>query len=200
MTYTEKFTETHCLMDSLHPIAVTGTTNGTWVCVKNYHRVVVTAQIGATNQTFDLKIQEAQDAAATSAGDAAARAPCAVSFATAFASMSNTVRRWPFFRILAAIGPPMIPRPMKPTAVISTPSFCRRNSSVELRASTYSPYWSRRFVAADRPKIGILSNVIEYIDECKTNLRCTTRCPRLPTNRPAVRACKTSPGMPACRP
>lgn len=74
MTYTERFTETHALIDHLHPQDLTKETAGNWVCVKNYHRVVCVASIGATDQTFNLKLQEATDAAGTSSGDISGKA------------------------------------------------------------------------------------------------------------------------------
>ena len=42
------------------------------------------------------------------------RAPSATSLLTLSASMSKTETSWPFLMRLAAMGPPMLPRPMKP--------------------------------------------------------------------------------------
>src|SRR3569833_662806 len=59
------------------------------------------------------------DASATAFGDSAATAPAATSAFTACGLRSNTVSVCPAFITLRAIGAPMVPRPMKPTAVIN---------------------------------------------------------------------------------
>lgn len=74
MTYTEKFTETHVLLAHLHPQDLTQAVSGSWVSVANYHRVVCVCSVGATNQTFDLKLQEATDTSGTSSGDITGKA------------------------------------------------------------------------------------------------------------------------------
>src|SRR5262245_64542709 len=67
-------------------------------------------------------------AAATARGEAAAVAPASTSEATAFGLTSCTVSRWPFLRTLRAIGPPIVPSPMKPTSVIASPPSRRARS------------------------------------------------------------------------
>src|SRR2546423_2982183 len=59
-----------------------------------------------------------------SRASSAARPPAFVCCCNARGSMSKPITRWPAFMRLAAIGRPMLPRPMKAIAVIAgTPSI-----------------------------------------------------------------------------
>src|SRR5882672_10290000 len=62
-------------------------------------------------------------AAAASAALAAGLPPAATRLSSAPALRSKPVTSWPAFSRLAAIGPPILPRPMKPIAVMPS-SLC----------------------------------------------------------------------------
>ena len=59
-------------------------------------------------------VTTASTSRAACAGEAAASAPASTAFAVKAGTRSKTLRRWPAFSRLRAIGPPILPRPMNP--------------------------------------------------------------------------------------
>src|SRR5215470_8022122 len=83
------------------------------------------AELGRIVRTTSL-------ARATSPGDPAAFAPAATSASTRSLTTSHTVRGKPFFSTFLAMGPPMSPRPMKPTRIMS-PRSAKARGDVDER-------------------------------------------------------------------
>ena len=70
MSYTERFTEVHSLLTTLHPVSRgIATTDSAWVSVANYHRVILLINVGAMAQgaTLDVQIRQATNTAGAGA-------------------------------------------------------------------------------------------------------------------------------------
>jgi hypothetical protein len=87
--YTRYFSEDAELIASMpcdNGNAAVGEHNSGYVCVENYHRImilVILGEVGAAGSTLDLDVEEATDAAGTGAGNVAGIAPAQLTNADA---------------------------------------------------------------------------------------------------------------------
>ncbi|MNV72187.1 hypothetical protein D3C71_1652550 [compost metagenome] len=72
----------------------------------------ITSSACAVVSTMEMTMPASR---AASAGPVAARAPSSTKRRTLALSMSHTTSGWPFFSRFSAMGPPIMPRPIKAT-------------------------------------------------------------------------------------
>lgn len=67
MSYTERFTERHCLLGHIHPAAHTTEQNSGYVSLATYHRAVIIINCGVVTANIDVDVEQATDTAGTGA-------------------------------------------------------------------------------------------------------------------------------------
>lgn len=65
--YTEKFSESHDLLDSIRPQSTSTQVNGSYVSIKDYPRIIAKCAVGAiaATGTLTFQVRQAQDSSGT---------------------------------------------------------------------------------------------------------------------------------------